>query len=159
MKRWWVASARNRSVATRVGGASNNGPAAITASTSSGPRRRICIRAFCRAPASRFPHDRRTRRSRSRRTVPRMRRIVLCAAALAVAAVACIPPDPGPTGLYLGTQSDIHPVVTTKAQPVTWGAAPAIDANYGGTLYAGTGLETADPRPALLPGGLEPLRL
>jgi acetyl esterase/lipase len=88
-----------------------------------------------------------------------MRRIVLCAAALALAALACVPPDPGPTGLYLGAQPDIHPVVTPKSQPVTWGAAPAIDANYGGTLYAGTALETSDPRPALLPGGLEPLRL
>jgi acetyl esterase/lipase len=90
-----------------------------------------------------------------------MRRFALYAAAavLALVAVACIPPDPGPTGLYLGVQSDIHPVVTPKAQPVTWGAAPVIDTNYGGTLYAGTGIETADPRPALLPGGLEPLRL
>jgi dienelactone hydrolase len=88
-----------------------------------------------------------------------MRRIVLCAAALALAAVACIPPDPGPTGLYLGVQPDVHPVVTARNQPVTWGAAPVIDANYGGTLYAGTALETADPRPPLLAGGLEPLRL
>jgi acetyl esterase/lipase len=90
-----------------------------------------------------------------------MRRIALCACAavLALVAVACIPPNPGPTGLYLGVQPDINPVVTPKNQPVTWGAAPAIDANYGGTLYAGTGIETADPRPGLLPGGLEPLRL
>ncbi len=90
-----------------------------------------------------------------------MRRTALCvcAALLALVAVACIPPDPGPTGLYLGVQPDIHPVVTPKNQPVTWGAAPVIDAHYGGTLYEGTALETADPRPPLLPGDLEPLRL
>ena len=80
---------------------------------------------------------------------------LLCVGGLA----ACNPPDPGPTGLYRGIQADITPVVTPKARPVTWGAAPAIDENYGGTLYAGTSGEMPDPRPALLPGGLEPLRL
>jgi dienelactone hydrolase len=84
---------------------------------------------------------------------------VLTALVLAFAATACLPPNPGPTGLYLGKQANIAPKVTPKAQPVTWGAAPAIDANYGGILYAGTSIQTADPRPPLQPGGFEPLRL
>lgn len=88
-----------------------------------------------------------------------IRRLLLLAIVSVVGASACAPMNPGPTGLYLGIQADIQPVVTPKAAPVTWGAAPAIDENYGGTLYAGTGAETQDPRPALLPGGLEPLRL
>jgi predicted esterase len=71
----------------------------------------------------------------------------------------CLPSDPGPTGLYLGKQADIHPTVTPKASPVTWGSAPPIDAHYGGTLYEGTGIEQQDPRPALLSNGNEPLRL
>jgi acetyl esterase/lipase len=85
--------------------------------------------------------------------------LALTAVALAFAVSACLPPNPGPTGLYLGKQSNITPKVTPKAQPITWGAAPAIDANYGGRLYVGTSIEMADPRPPLRPGGLEPLRL
>jgi acetyl esterase/lipase len=46
-----------------------------------------------------------------------------------------------------------------KAQPVNWGAAPPIDAAYGGTLYPGTSIETADPRPPLDAAGNEPLRM
>jgi dienelactone hydrolase len=90
-----------------------------------------------------------------------MRRFVLVAVALFVVALAtaCAPPNPGPGGLYLGQQSSITPKVTPKSQPVTWGAAPVIDAYYGGTLYAGTTIEQQDPRPAALPGNLEPLRL
>ncbi len=94
--------------------------------------------------------------------IPGMRSIKLLAPALCAVALlttGCIPPNPGPTGLYIGIQSNITPVVTPKTQPVTWGAAPVIDANYGGTLYAGTGIQQQDPRPALLPGNLEPLRL
>jgi predicted esterase len=90
-----------------------------------------------------------------------MRRLALLVTCLAItlAATACLPPNPGPTGLYLGQQSNVTPAVTPKNASVTWGAAPAIDERYGGTLYAGTSLETADPRPPLLPGNLEPLRL
>jgi hypothetical protein len=88
-----------------------------------------------------------------------MRRLTLIVAGLGVFAAGCIPPNPGPTGLYLGVQPNITPVVTPKSLPVTWGAAPVIDTHYGGTLYAGTDIEQADPRPPLLPGGLEPLRL
>jgi len=71
---------------------------------------------------------------------------------------ACIPQDPGPTGRYLGIQPDIRPVITPRSRPIIWGAAPVIDPHYGGTLYEGTSIEVQDPRPALLPGGLEPLR-
>src|SRR6478609_1100399 len=78
---------------------------------------------------------------------------------VAVGMASCAPPNPGPSGLYLGKQSSIHPVITPKNSPVTWGSAPVIDDSYGGTLYAGTGLEMQDPRPALLPGNKEPLRL
>jgi len=90
-----------------------------------------------------------------------MRRFLLLAVVvvLALLGAACVPPDPGPSGLYRGVQATISPVVTPKDQPVTWGAAPVIDESYGGTLYAGTPSEIVDPRPALLPGGLEPLRL
>jgi predicted esterase len=90
-----------------------------------------------------------------------VRRLTFCVPVLlfAFAAAACLPPNSGPTGLYLGVQSSITPTVTPKAQPVTWGAAPVIDENYGGTLYAGTSIEQPDPRPKLLPGNLEPLRL
>jgi acetyl esterase/lipase len=88
-----------------------------------------------------------------------MRRFALCLAGLGLLAAGCIPPNPGPTGLYLGVQSDITPVVTPKARPVTWGAAPVIDDRYGDTLYQGTSIEQSDPRPPLLPGNLEPLRL
>ncbi len=78
---------------------------------------------------------------------------------VALTITACAPPDPGPTGLYRAAQTDIHPAVTPKASPVTWGSAPAIDANYGDTLYAGTAIEQQDPRPAVLAKGNEPLRL
>ncbi|MDQ6696227.1 MAG: alpha/beta hydrolase [Actinomycetota bacterium] len=70
----------------------------------------------------------------------------------------CVPPNPGPTGLYLGIQPSIHPSVTPKASPVTWGSAPAIDEHYGATLYTGTSIEQPDPRPPLVNGD-EPLRL
>lgn len=83
---------------------------------------------------------------------------LLTVVAATVVLAACVPPYTG-GGLYLDPQADITPVVTPKATPVTWGSAPVIDVNYGDTLYAGTGLETPDPRPALLAGGLEPLRL
>ena len=79
-------------------------------------------------------------------------------AAVGLVATACLPPNPGPGGLYLGQQADITPSVTAKAAPITWGSAPNIDENYGGTLYAGTGLETQDPRPALVEGN-QPLRM
>jgi predicted esterase len=88
----------------------------------------------------------------------RLTLVVLCVAVV-VGAAGCLPPNPGPDGLYLGVQDDIHPVVTPKNQPITWGRAPVIDAHYGGTLYEGTGLETQDPRPPLVGGNLEPLRL
>jgi predicted esterase len=90
-----------------------------------------------------------------------VRRVVILTASvlLAFGAAACLPPNPGPSGLYLGVQPSITPVVTPKAQPITWGAAPVIDEHYGGTLYEGTEMEQPDPRPALLPGGLQPLRL
>ncbi len=73
--------------------------------------------------------------------------------------IGCVPPNPGPGGLYLGTQAGIHPAVTPRDRPTTWGSAPVIDEHYGGTLYAGTPNEMADPRPALLAGDREPLRL
>lgn len=77
---------------------------------------------------------------------------------LAVVGVACGPPPaPSPPAPYL--DSVYAATVTPNATPVTWGAAPAIDAGYGGTLYQGTSIEAPDPRPALLPGGNEPLRL
>ena len=79
-------------------------------------------------------------------------------AAVGMVATACLPPNPGPTGLYLGQQADITPSVTPKAAPITWGAAPNIDEHYGGTLYAGTGMEMQDPRPALVDGNQQ-LRL
>ena len=82
----------------------------------------------------------------------------IVAAVVALGVASCVPPNPGPTGLYLGVQSGIHPSVTPKASPVTWGSAPSIDGHYGGTLYAGTAIEQQDPRPALV-DGKEPLRL
>lgn len=84
---------------------------------------------------------------------------VAVALALVMGVAACAPPNPGPTGLYLGVQANIHPVITPESQPVTWGSAPVIDANYGGILYAGTAKEQPDPRPAALANGDEPLRL
>ncbi len=88
----------------------------------------------------------------------RITSFVVGALAIVLGAAACVPPNPGPTGLYLGKQADIHPVVTPKDQPVTWGSAPNIDPHYGGTLYAGTPIEQQDPRPALV-NGREPLRV
>jgi dienelactone hydrolase len=76
----------------------------------------------------------------------------------AVVAAACVPPPPpAPPAPYL--DSAFPATVTPKGQPVTWGAAPPIDASYGGTLYAGSDIETADPRPPLDAQGNEPLRL
>lgn len=74
------------------------------------------------------------------------------------ALTACLPADPGPSGLYRAPQPSITPVVQPKDSPTVWGSAPSIDAAYGGTLYAGTPIEQADPRPALV-DGREPLRL
>ncbi len=88
-----------------------------------------------------------------------MRRLAFLLLLLPLVAAKCPAPNPGPDGLYLGKQTNIAPVVTPKNQPVTWGSAPVIDAHYGGTLYQDTSLETQDPRPALLPGSREPLRL
>lgn len=85
--------------------------------------------------------------------------LILSIAALGLLASACTPPNPGSSGLYLGKQANIHPVVTPKDKPVTWGSAPPIDEHYGGTLYEGTAAEMPDPRPALLPNGEEPLRM
>ena len=79
-------------------------------------------------------------------------------AAVAVLATACLPNDPGPTGLYRGPQASITPVVTPKDSGIVWGHAPNIDEHYGGTLYAGTGIEAPDPRPPLVDGD-QPLRL
>ncbi len=84
--------------------------------------------------------------------------LVLVAALSLLVAAGCVPPDPGPSGLYLGIQPGISPVVTPKDQPVVWGHAPAIDAHYGGTLYQGSPKQGQDPRPALVNGN-EPLRL
>ena len=84
---------------------------------------------------------------------------VIALIALTLLVSACLPQNPGPTGLYRGKQADIQPVVTPKARPVTWGSAPPIDENYGGVLYEGTAIETEDPRPPLLTNGNEPLRL
>ncbi|HEY3724240.1 MAG TPA: alpha/beta hydrolase fold domain-containing protein [Acidimicrobiia bacterium] len=77
---------------------------------------------------------------------------------LASITVGCVPPHvpPAPAPYIDAVYSA---TVTPKAQPVTWGAAPPIDASYGGTLYRGTSIETQDPRPALDPAGNEPLRL
>ncbi|HZR12654.1 MAG TPA: alpha/beta hydrolase fold domain-containing protein [Acidimicrobiia bacterium] len=89
-----------------------------------------------------------------------MRRLtaLLCVVlAVALGVAACAPPAPNPPAPYL--DQVYGATVTSKAQPVTWGAAPVIDPHYGGTLYAGTSLAQPDPRPALLPGNLEPLRL
>ncbi len=72
-------------------------------------------------------------------------------------ATACVPKAPPAPARYLDA---VEPAtVTPKAAPVTWGAAPPIDAAYGGTLYAGTAIEQADPRPALDGAGNEPLRM
>ena len=93
-----------------------------------------------------------------RRGAVRRSAVMGSVAVLAVVLAACVPPNPGPTGLYLGKQANIAPVVTAKSNPVTWGSAPAIDEHYGGTLYAGTSIEVQDPRPPLVNGN-EPLRL
>lgn len=85
--------------------------------------------------------------------------VLISVCVIAVGMAGCVPPNPGPTGLYLGKQAGIHPVVTPKDHPITWGAAPNIDVHYGGVLYQGTAKQMQDPRPTLLPGGREPLRL
>lgn len=85
-------------------------------------------------------------------------RLVLTFLALALAATACLPANPGPTGLYLGKQSNIHPVVSPKDRPITWGSAPPIDEDYGGIIYPRTSIEQQDPRPPALPNGNQPLR-
>lgn len=69
----------------------------------------------------------------------------------------CSLPDQG--NLYLAAQPELHPQITPEQQPVTWGAAPSIDASYGKTLYAGTAIAQADPRPPLDAQGNQPLRL
>lgn len=69
-----------------------------------------------------------------------------------------LPDNPGPGGLYLGVQPDLHPTVTPKDEAIVWGAAPPIDPSYGGTLYGGTAGEMEDPRPPLV-DGREPLQL
>jgi acetyl esterase/lipase len=84
--------------------------------------------------------------------------LVAAALALSVVATACLPANPGPTGLYLGKQANISPAVTPKANGIVWGSAPNIDEHYGGTLYEGTGIEQQDPRPPLV-DGKQPLRL
>jgi predicted esterase len=76
---------------------------------------------------------------------------------VALLGAACIPPAPPPPAPYL--DQVYGATVTPRSQAVTWGAAPPIDVNYGGTLYAGTGLEQPDPRPPLDADGNEPLRL
>jgi dienelactone hydrolase len=90
-----------------------------------------------------------------------MRRALTTVVAVVVGAVvvaACVPPPPpAPPAPYL--DAAFPATVTPKAQPVTWGAAPPIDEHYGGTLYEGTDIETADPRPPLDAQGNEPLRL
>ncbi len=85
--------------------------------------------------------------------------LIALAATVAVVTVACTPKDPGPSGLYRAKQADIHPVVTPKDSPINWGSAPVIDEHYGGTLYAGTAAEQPDPRPPLLAGAKEQLRM
>lgn len=82
---------------------------------------------------------------------------MLAALTAASALSACLPPDPGPDGLYRGMQADITPVVTPQGGGVRWGDAPVIDPNYGGTIYPGTGGARPDPRPAAT-NGLQPLR-
>jgi len=70
---------------------------------------------------------------------------------------AVLPENPGPDGLYLGGQGfDVQ--VTAKDDPTFWGAAPAIDPRYGGTLYEVTEGEMPDPRPDLVDGD-QPLRV
>lgn len=84
----------------------------------------------------------------------------LCGAmTIMLVATACVPKNPGPTGLYLGTQSSITPTITPERDGIVWGAAPIIDPQYGGTLYGGTMFETKDPRPAATPTGDQPLRV
>ncbi|MDN5865453.1 MAG: alpha/beta hydrolase [Gammaproteobacteria bacterium] len=62
--------------------------------------------------------------------------------------------------LYLAAQPNITPVVTPRNDAIVWGAAPVIDPHYGGVLYEGTLRQIDDdPRPPLLPGNLEPLRV
>jgi dienelactone hydrolase len=83
--------------------------------------------------------------------------LLAVAGVVALAAIACVPPAPPSPAPYLDTVYDA--TVTPKPSPVTWGAAPSIDANYGGTLYGGTPLEQPDPRPPLDGNGNQTLRL
>jgi predicted esterase len=78
-------------------------------------------------------------------------------AAVALGLAACAPPPPPAPAPYLDVVYSA--TVTPKAQPVTWGAAPPIDASYGHTLYPGTSIQQTDPRPALDAAGNEPLRM
>ena len=87
----------------------------------------------------------------------RMSWMVLATMAAVGTMAACLPTAPPAPAPYLDVVYGA--TVTPKASPVTWGKAPVIDANYGGTLYAGTGIQQADPRPALDGNGNEPLRL
>ena len=98
------------------------------------------------------------RRERPRPVPTRLAWCALAAMAVMVAATACVPKNPGPTGLYLGTQTSITPTVTPERDGIVWGAAPVIDPNYGRTLYRGTKFETPDPRPAATTTGDQPLR-
>lgn len=83
--------------------------------------------------------------------------LIVATVAIVFTAASCIPSDPGPTGLYLGIQSDITPIVTPQRQPETFGFAPPIDEHYGGIVYEGSAGRMQDPRPPL-ENGLERLR-
>src|SRR3954471_19223982 len=64
----------------------------------------------------------------------RMRRVrlIVTVGTLIVVGAACIPKAPPAPAPYLDVVYSAS--VTPKAQPVTWGAAPPIDAAYGGTV-------------------------
>lgn len=98
-----------------------------------------------------------TRRVTTRAT----RRVVALTGALGVMALvasACVPPPAPPAPApYLDQVYDV--TVTPSDQPVEFGRAPAIDANYGGLLYPGTPLQRQDPRPPLDAEGRQRLRL
>ena len=97
--------------------------------------------------------------SNRRRSATRAVRCTIAALSVGLAATACIPKNPGPSGLYLGVQSSITPTITPENNGIVWGAAPVIDPNYGKTLYRGTKFETSDPRPAATAQGNQPLRV
>lgn len=92
---------------------------------------------------------------------PRWRTAVAATlAALVPLASGCAPTPPGgPAQLYLDQMPDISPVVTPQDDPIYWGAAPNIDPNFGGVLYAGTPQPQQDPRPALDANGNQRLRM